>query len=116
MADATSTPHMAPGIELTEAGPTDTFHDLEVGHGSAEHKTLKRGSSRKNELQRLTSLRTAITSGEFWQSLPLLSKIFFISSFICGLLVIVFSIQQMASVRTATYVPNAASLHLLSCC
>ena len=101
MADATAKPLMGPGIELTRAGPVDTFRDLEIGHGqqSAMQKTVKGPSSGpKNELRRLTSLRKAFTSGEFWQSLPLLSKIFFITSFICGLLVIAFSIQQMASV------------------
>ena len=99
MADGTVEPRMAAGIELTKAGPSDTFHDLEVGHESAMQKTLKGPSSGRNELRKLTSLRRAITSGEFWQSLPLLSKIFFITSFICGLLVIIFSVQQMASVR-----------------
>ena len=100
MADATAQPHMGPGIELMRAGPADTFRDLEIGHESAMQKTLKGPSSGpKNELRRLTSLRKAFTSGEFWQSLPLLSKIFFITSFICGLLVIAFSIQQMASVQ-----------------
>ena len=90
---------MAPGIELTEAGPVDTFHDLEIGHESKLHKISKGDfAGPKNELRRLTSLRKAITSAEFWESLPLLSKVFVITSCVCALLVIAFSIQQMATV------------------
>ena len=93
---------MAPGIELTKARPVDTFHDLEIGHESILHKTKKGDlSGPKNELRRLTSLRKAVTSAEFWESLPLLSKVFVITSCICALLVIAFSIQQMCTVRTA---------------
>lgn len=85
------------GVQLVRAGPSETFHDLEVGHDTLTPGIKHHGGSR-NELRRLTSLRKVITSGEFWESLPLLSKAFLVASCIDALLVIAFSIQQMASV------------------
>lgn len=86
-------------IQLVRAGPSSDFHDLEVGFRS-HTPGLKTAPGPKNELRRLTSLRTVISSGEFWESLPLMSKIFLLASCTDALLVIAFSIQQMASVRT----------------
>jgi len=86
---------MSRGIQLVRAGPSETFHDLEVGHDITPD--VKARSGPKNELRRLTSLRKVITSGEFWESLPLLSKAFLTASCIDALLVIAFSIQQMAA-------------------
>ncbi|DBA89209.1 hypothetical protein WJX77_000076 [Trebouxia sp. C0004] len=87
---------MSRGIQLVRAGPSETFHDLEVGHDTITPGVKARSGS-KNELRRLTSLRKVITSGEFWESLPLLSKAFLTASCIDALLVIAFSIQQMAA-------------------
>lgn len=102
---------MARGIELMKAGPVDTFNDLEIGHVSKLH-TISDFAGPKNELRRLTSLRKAITSAEFWESLPLLSKIFVVTSCICALLVIAFSIQQMATVsKPSLSTTGAATLH-----
>lgn len=89
------------GIQLVRAGPSETFHDLEVGHDTITPGVKARSGS-KNELRRLTSLRKVITSGEFWESLPLLSKAFLTASCIDALLVIAFSIQQMAAVWSLT--------------
>jgi hypothetical protein len=91
---------MSRGIQLVRAGPSETFHDLEVGHDITPG--VKARSGTKNELRRLTSLRKVITSGEFWESLPLLSKAFLTASCIDALLVIAFSIQQMAAVCCLT--------------
>ncbi len=92
---------MPRGIQLVRAGPSETFHDLEVGHDTIT-PGVKARSGPKNELRRLTSLRKVITSGEFWESLPLLSKAFLAASCIDALLVIAFSIQQMAAVWSLT--------------
>ena len=92
---------MPRGIQLVRAGPSQTFHDLEVGHDTIT-PGVKSRSGPKNELRRLTSLRKVITSGEFWESLPLLSKAFLAASCIDALLVIAFSIQQMAAVCSLT--------------
>ncbi len=92
---------MSRGIQLVRAGPSETFHDLEVGHDTITPGVKARSGS-KNELRRLTSLRKVITSGEFWESLPLLSKAFLTASCIDALLVIAFSIQQMAAVCSLT--------------
>lgn len=88
-------------VQLVRAGPSETFHDLEIGHDTVA-AGIKPRSGSKNELRRLTSLRKVITSGEFWESLPLLSKAFLIASCIDALLVIAFSIQQMAAVSHYT--------------
>ena len=85
------------GVQLVRAGPSETFHDLEIGHETAAPGAKARPGG-KNELRRLTSLRKVITSAEFWESLPLMSKVFLVASCIDALLVIAFSIQQMASV------------------
>ena len=95
-------------IQLVRAGPSATFHDLEVGLDS-HTPGLNKAPGPKNELRRLTSLRKVITSAEFWESLPLMSKIFLLASCIDALLVIAFSIQQMASVSIAL----PAKLHAL---
>ncbi len=92
---------MPRGIQLVRAGPSQTFHDLEVGHDRST-PGVKARSGPKNELRRLTSLRKVITSGEFWESLPLLSKAFLAASCIDALLVIAFSIQQTAAVCSLT--------------
>jgi len=92
---------MPRGLQLVRAGPSQTFHDLEVGHDTST-PGVKARSGPKNELRRLTSLRKVITSGEFWESLPLLSKAFLAASCIDALLVIAFSIQQMAAVCSLT--------------
>lgn len=92
---------MSRGIQLVRAGPSETFHDLEVGHDTITPGVKTRSGS-KNELRRLASLRKVITSGEFWESLPLLSKAFLTASCIDALLVIAFSIQQMAAVCSLT--------------
>lgn len=84
-------------IQLVRAGPSSEFHDLEIGLDS-HTPGLKRAAGHKNELRRLTSLPKVITSGEFWESLPLMSKVFLVASCIDALLVIAFAIQQMASV------------------
>lgn len=84
-------------IQLVRAGPSASFHDLEVGFDS-HAPGLNKVPGHKNELRRLTSLRKVITSAEFWESLPLMSKIFLLASCTDALLVIAFSIQQMASV------------------
>ena len=86
-------------IQLVRAGPSSDFHDLEIGLDS-HTPGLDKAPGHKNELRRLTSLRKVITSGEFWESLPLMSKIFLLASCTDALLVIAFSIQQMASVST----------------
>lgn len=93
-------------IQLVRAGPSANFHDLEVGLDS-HTPGLNKPPGHKNELRRLTSLRKVITSAEFWESLPLMSKIFLLASCTDALLVIAFSIQQMASVsivKLASYV------------
>ncbi|KAL3160650.1 hypothetical protein ABBQ32_010571 [Trebouxia sp. C0010 RCD-2024] len=83
-------------IQLVRAGPSSDFHDLEVGFKS-HTPGLKTAPGSQNELRRLTSLRKAISSGQFWESLPLMSKIFLLASCTDALLIIAFSIQQMAS-------------------
>ena len=88
---------LAKSIQLVRAGPSTTFHDLEVGLDS-HTPGLNKSPGHKNDLRRLTSLRKVITSAEFWESLPLMSKIFLLASCVDALLVIAFSIQQMASV------------------
>ena len=88
---------LSKSIQLVRAGPSSDFHDLEVGLDNLT-PGLKSPPGPKNELRRLTSLRKVITSGEFWESLPLMSKIFLLASCIDALLVIAFAIQQMASV------------------
>ncbi len=105
-------------VQLVRAGPSETFHDLEVGHDTIAPGIKPRAGSR-NELRRLTSLRKVITSGEFWESLPLLSKAFLVASCIDALLVIAFSIQQMASVSShRSYARSIVEHHKLldMCC
>ena len=87
-------------VQLVRAGPSATFHDLEVGLDS-HTPGLNKAPGHKNELRRLTSLRKVITSAEFWESLPLMSKVFLLASCVDALLVIAFSIQQMASVSSS---------------
>ena len=88
---------LSKGVQLVRAGPSSDFHDLEVGLDS-HTPGLKTAPGHKNELLRLNSLRKVITSGEFWESLPLMSKVFLLASCTDALLVIAFAIQQMASV------------------
>lgn len=102
-------------VQLVRAGPSETFHDLEIGHDTVT-PGIKPRSGSKNELRRLTSLRKVITSGEFWESLPLLSKAFLIASCIDALLVIAFSIQQMAAVSHHTQDGSLNVPHMEVCC
>lgn len=104
---------LSKSVQLVRAGPSSNFHDLEIGLDS-HTPGLKSPPGPKNELRRLTSLRKVITSGEFWESLPLMSKIFLLASCIDALLVIAFAIQQMASVSANMQQTSLWSMHSLN--